>query len=232
VNRFNYNLRESSTSKNDEMLIRNYDYRYESLFSLIADSRYTFDDRFSFLSWNYDNQVEIAINRIFNLKELLVKSNGEEITMRKMHDILGERFIKLNGSASSSTFHFEPISRFVLNREDELDTIFQFLIGKCTFPNRISFAWESKPEVEKSRRDIKQMLNDAKYFIVIGYSFPEYNRTFDKFIIEEASKGFNSKIIVQDTVNNIEKVKSRLLSIKSGLDIELYTDVNQFYIPI
>lgn len=235
-NRFNYswdgNLIDSSQLIQTDIKLKNYDYRYESLFSVIAEKRNKLSDAFSFISWNYDNQVEIAINRIFNLEEGDTndeRSNEQRKNILLLY-ILRDKFFKLNGSASLSTFDFEPISRFGEKcKNEELDRIHQFLTGRNEFKNRIQFAWETSMEFDRER--VKPLLKEAKYFVIIGYSFPEYNRAIDKQLIEAATIGMNTQIVVQDTADNVDRIISRINSIKPNIDVIKYTDLNQFYVP-
>jgi hypothetical protein len=237
TNRFNYSwdggIIEEEKIRDKDVKLKNYDYRYESLISVIAEKSYKLSDRFSFISWNYDNQVEIAINRIFNLDGFLNRDESENEGWRneKTHSILGNIFIKLNGSASNSNFDFEPISRFnTKKKSDQLERIYSFLSGNESFNHRIMFAWEESPEFDRNRAI--SLLQEAKYIVIIGYSFPEYNRHIDKKLIEAASKGFSSNIIVQDTIENVDKIESRIHSINPNLKIKKHTDLNQFYIPL
>lgn len=237
TNRFNYSAKSNSLLGNQdttsEVVLRNYDYRYESLLSLIATDRYKLDERFSFISWNYDNQVEMAVNRIFNIDGIGTKHEPmDELRKNDTLDrILNKRLIKLNGSASESFNDFEPVSRFSDTfRTQELNRIHVFLVGKQAFKHRVKFAWEESTEFDRMRAI--PLLQEAKHIVIIGYSFPEYNRHIDKQLIEAASKGFSSKIIVQDTLENVDKIESRIKSIIPKHDVIKYTDLNQFYVPL
>lgn len=237
TNRFNYfwdgSIIEDETIRDKDIKLKNYDYRYESLLSVIADKPYKLSDRYSFVSWNYDNQVEIAINRIFNLEGFSNRdgSDNEGWKDQKMHAILGNNFVKLNGSASNSNFDFEPISRFNTSRKNkELGRIYKFLTGKENFDHRILFAWEESMEFDRKRA--LSLLKEAKHIVIIGYSFPEYNRQIDKQLIEAATTGLNKEIVVQDREDNIERIVSRINSIRPNLKVRRNTDLNQFYIPL
>lgn len=237
TNRFNYlwdgSYMPSDKIRDKDIKLKNTDYRYESLISVIAEERFKLSDRFSFISWNYDNQLEMAVDRVFGLRNdwNANDENSERRINEKMHGMLRNRFYKLNGSASLSSFDFEPPSRFYKEcRSAEMRRIRDFLGGVKKFDNRIHFAWEEKPEFDHNR--FLNILTEANIVIIIGYSFPEYNRVIDKQIIDKAAKGFNKKFIIQDTAENIDRIDSRLKSIKSGIDVTKITDLNQFYIPL
>ena len=237
TNRFSYSWDGSIVDvdrlMDSEVKLKNYDYRYESLISVIAEGRYKLSDRFGFISWNYDNQVEIAVDKVFGLRNMWKPNDdgSEEIVNRKMDDMLRGRFYKLNGSASLSNFDFEPPSRFYTEcRQVELGRIRGLLSSSQQFSNRIHFAWENKPEFDPNR--VFHLLEEAKYIVIIGYSFPEFNREMDKKLIDKAALGHNKKFIIQDTIENIDRIESRLKSIKSGISVTKVTDLNQFYIPL
>lgn len=237
TNRFNYywdgSALDSDSLRARDIKLRNYDYRYESLLSVIADKYHKIDDRFGFVSWNYDNQLELAVARVFNLL-IRFELNGqidEERVNRIIDELLCRRFVKLNGSASLSNFDFEPVGKFQTgNRDLELKKILDFLMGKEVFTNRIYFAWESNHDLDRNRA--LKLLTEAKYVVIVGYSFPEYNREIDKLLINAAFTGINKHVIVQDTVDNVERIVNRIQSIRQNVRIEKYTDLNQFYIPL
>ncbi len=237
TNRFNYrikgNLRNRNSflnSLNDEdEIIKNYDYRYESFFSAIAEGQHLLDSKYNFISWNYDNQVEIALSRIFNFHK-----HDESSRNREMHTILDNRFYKLNGSAGISNFDFEPLSRFAQeDKKHNLEGISSFLNGNDKeFENRIYFAWEYPREFERHR--CKDIIVNTEILVIIGYSFPQYNRKIDSEIFNCINEKKIKKIIVQDTSQNVSNIVQRIEAIlPHGINVKPipYTDLELFYIP-
>jgi hypothetical protein len=220
---------ESDALYNSERRLRNFDYRYESLLSVIAPRRNVLNPNVSFVSWNYDNQLEIAIDRVFNLE-------GSEKEINQLTDrILGNNFIKLNGSCGDSNFDWEPVIRYNQNKKELLLLIADFLFGKInSFPNRITFAWENEREIR--RAEALQLFKNASIIVIIGYSFPDYNRKIDYQLLTAFwSQTAAKPIVVQDTPENADKVVQRIRSMSRSSSqsekITAYTDVHQFYIP-
>jgi hypothetical protein len=235
TNRFNY-----SSNKGEQFdkpydghstTLRNLDFRYESLLSAIASKRYKINDRFSFISWNYDSQIEIALNKLFSDGSKNEELSKENITTREIEKIIKSKLIKLNGSIDHSDLFFENMSKLhSSNKISELNKIYEFLCGSAEMKHSIRFAWD--PQQKEVLRKAKDLLRNAKYVIICGYSFPEYNREIDKELIQSMTIGLNKRIIVQDTLANIEMVVSRIKSIKPNISIDKYTDLNQFFIPL
>jgi hypothetical protein len=65
--------------------------------------------------------------------------------------------------------------------------------------------------------------------VVIGYSFPSFNRSFDKTLISEMKE--LKEIIIQVPKESIDEVVLRIKSIRNDLLITPYTGVEEFYIP-
>ena len=111
----------------------------------------------------------------------------------------------------------------------------------------LRFAWENDDQVLKARQNAKIIMSKSDIIIVIGYSFPTFNRDIDRQIFEifnkRPSPGLKygdgksanryKKIYIQDTKENAPKIKERLKAVGSKLfDVaEIYDDVDQFFIP-
>lgn len=228
INYFSYSwvgtFNEQRSLLNTDVQLKNFDYRYESLLSVLAIDRNLLNPDVSIISWNYDNQVEIAIDRIFNL-------SGDEIEKNRLMDsILGNRFVKLNGSAGLSNFDWEPISRFVDDRNSKLKAIADFLSGVSDkYPNRILFAWENVPEFDRNRA--LSLMQEAELLIIVGYSFPDFNRSIDKQLLTSFWQGNGKELIIQDLPESVTKIEQRINSMVEIKNIRHYTDIDLFYVP-
>ena len=92
----------------------------------------------------------------------------------------------------------------------------------------ISFAWEN-PDLNNSFwKYLNDTVSDAEIIVVIGYSFPFFNRDIDRHILSKMEN--IRKIYIQDKVpNRIEQSISAVLQYKPPLiPIE---DCNQFFLP-
>ncbi|MDB2462896.1 hypothetical protein N9W61_02200 [Algibacter sp.] len=104
----------------------------------------------------------------------------------------------------------------------------------------MSFAWENFGKELKFYSDLRDSIENTDILIVIGYSFPFFNRKIDKFILD--SMDGLEKIYVQDPENSsdiIEKIKGLIpekITQHDGYmgpiiyESKIFTD--QFFIPI
>lgn len=98
--------------------------------------------------------------------------------------------------------------------------------------NALSFAWENINN--DFFKQIKKKVEDAKILIIIGYSFPYFNREIDRQIIGEMTQ--LEKVYIQDPNANevkesFEAVLSEFQSINIKLKYVLKEGVKQFIIP-
>ncbi len=102
-----------------------------------------------------------------------------------------------------------------------------------TYLPMLSFAWENISDTSMSTQVLNTCINSigqTKALVVIGYSFPFFNREIDKKII--AHLGVEYPIYIQDP--NFFEVESNLKSvIQKGHNnpIIRVSNLNQFYLP-
>jgi hypothetical protein len=194
------------------------------------------------LSWNYDNQIELAYKQIFNdnytsIRERLgfydVKDYEQKHLSQKYCKI-----IKINGTAnftqaedwlnfSDNNTIDEIALKTILKRYDEC-------VQKktCYGMLRLNFAWEKLWSEDMLTNKIPQLVHDAQTMVVIGYTFPDYNREIDRIIFDNIPNLKN--IYIQDIhpkriQDNITAVipEGKLARIK----INPRDDVEQFFFP-
>lgn len=153
------------------------------LASLLRDEPF-FPDNVKILSWNYDYQVQLAGYRISGdlIRDYTPGANAN----RRFANL-----IQLNGCAykngetnlMSENLSIESLwERVRTSRENEF----------------ISFAWERKQPEEQ----LVEHLNQTDVLVVIGYSFPFFNRDTDKRIFDALKQGKLSRIYFQDKFRN------------------------------
>lgn len=219
-----------------EQKINPIDSRYDSfLASILGRDVYDFPQNISIISWNYDFQLELAYNEyvdandIYELGELLkvtdkISDQRDEFPADKIN---GFQLLKLNG-----TVNFKGSDDFFkYNNSEYLD----YLAG--IYPTIkeddicLSFAWERMGEKFLDR--INECVRDTEILVVIGYSFPFFNRSVDKHLLNEMKQ--LKKIYIQDA--NPDKVKIGLEAALPDRMIDnlpivpLLTDKKQFFLP-
>lgn len=108
-------------------------------------------------------------------------------------------------------------------------------VSSANVKNALSFAWEGcNPEFEKSY--ISKVM-DAEVLVIIGYSFPYFNREVDKNIVRNMvnlKKAYIQDPYCEDVKESFEAVLSedQLNKVESGqIKIVLKKNCKQFVIP-
>ena len=98
------------------------------------------------------------------------------------------------------------------------------------FKTHLSFAWEDSPNNENMMQSLHETTKDTEQVVVIGYSFPFFNRETDR----EIFKGMPNlkKLYVQD-VNPDAVIQSlrAVLPIERKIDIVPEKNCEQFFLP-
>lgn len=111
----------------------------------------------------------------------------------------------------------------------------------------ICFAWEIGENLSRVKREIQKAItgqkkthtiweNYSQNLIVIGYSFPYFNRNMDKHIMLHFKKYTSSKIYVQDKFDRAQELIYSLKELGDFSQVQesnfIYkTDLTQFYMP-
>lgn len=179
-----------------------------------------FPENLKLLTWNYDLQFELSLMEYFDIIPMNELKNKFQILPRYSADLSKtntEKFslLKLNGEANvvfpgGVTTLFDllktgktPATIYydVLHHYNDL-----FFEGnrKGNFLLRnLTFAWETENPENPEEHKFKRMQNDAISFakkteilVVIGYSFPLFNREFDNLLFKDMPS--ISKLYIQD----------------------------------
>ncbi|XCF06637.1 hypothetical protein ABI125_01970 [Tamlana crocina] len=229
-----------------------FDKRYDSFFASILESLSEIPSNLKILSWNYDSQLEIAFSRFSNktIEEsrdiLNVFSKGNMPTSSAEN--LNNEFnvFKVNGTTNLKNKKNETYDLIEDYDIDEVNLVSSFLeiySSRKLFsdyePN-MSFAWENFKEESKFYNNLQNSVEETETLVVIGYSFPFFNRKIDKFILDAMPK--LKKIYVQDpkySKDIIEKIKGLIpekqvqhYGYLGPILYEPKTFHDQFFIPI
>ncbi|WP_147456105.1 hypothetical protein [Leptospira stimsonii] len=190
-------------------------------------------------TWNYDNQILISLLNIlgsFELNHALQYINIQPWHKGKSGKEGIPKLFHSNGMAGfvSLPFQTEDFYHFLtkqFNREsaEEFNKIYDKIGKENSAQFQINFAWENVGEIEVARSEFIKSLANVETFVVIGYSFPTFNREYDKRLFKEAKS--LKKIYVQDKAPDgiIERVRSLL---EEDLVIIPVGGTDQFYIPV
>jgi len=230
------------------------DKRYISLLSIFLqkdNSQVRLNDSVKFITWNYDLQLEAACKMFLkegladdfeNLNSRFVFKNNDRSKLKnQIFHLNGHRgFYDSENRTDKSVKH----SGHEMNKKHDFDNywvlqkdLFQKTIDRdISFNNFIKYAWEHNLE-DNWFQKISNVLNGTEVLIIIGYSFPLFNRIIDQNLLKNLNKNRIKEIVYQDPYANEETVKSLFedLNFFKGryspkLKIES-KNLNQFYVP-
>lgn len=230
-----------------------FDKRYDSFLASILQplkGKLQIFDQFKILTWNYDIQFEIAFSNYSNKKFAEIQEtiqsvpliNGEDT---KQIDTRKFTIIHLNGIAAiSNKTENLLVNNFFYKNSYPFEDLIKYYIDMTTDKKEIinsnfSFAWENyeSGNLAKNKsvlKDATLIALEAEILVIIGYSFPIFNRDIDKMLLSEMKN--LEKVYVQtdqyDKIGNILQ-NDLLLSkgFRMGRNILNVGYVDQFFIP-
>lgn len=214
------------------------DFRYDAFFaSLLNENIHDLPENVR-ISWNYDYQFELSFSEYTGSTD--IKQNQEKLRVYTKHGNEHARggfgIYKLNGTTglqhdNGRIYLYSPSLTTAIDRsfvEQITKSYITATYQKGTTP-ALSFAWERDFGGDIVAKAVEKT-KDTSVLIVIGYSFPFFNRTIDRQII--GSMDQLSKVYFQSP--DADTVKERFQALKdnlSGIQLVPKYDVDQFLLP-
>jgi hypothetical protein len=211
-------------------------------------------------SWNYDKQIEYSISQFLNHSQNNIIENFIQLSPREEgtgYEPNSFCLFKLNGTVGgtiSNNNSFIPLQidynlhRDKLNDEIEKSIILgilqryffikQRIIHYGSHPNdqrddypTIIYSWERNSIFDRVRLNAMNATKNTEILVIIGYSFPTFNRTVDKSFLH--NMGYLQKVFIQSPSDTIKGVVQRFKSLYEYNTIEIIPveNVDEFYIP-
>jgi hypothetical protein len=215
------------------------DVRYGNFWASLVDEKDKLPSNVRILSWNYDFQLEITYQDFIKSESLRDTANALNLITYKTSDqkhngIDNFTIFKINGSATYNSESIRDKASYIvdnLRSSDPIEAIVEILdyqtIHKNRIENHLSYAWEH----DMSNKFFSYLLDCIGFtdiLIIIGYSFPFFNRKIDKDILR--SMHSLKKVYFQDPNANV--IEERFLAIRDDIsDRKLVTDTYQFILP-
>ncbi|MBO0343581.1 hypothetical protein [Flagellimonas profundi] len=230
-----------------EQVINKPDDRYDFFYAALYDEsyHYNFPSHIKILSWNYDNQFEISFSNFKNeAKDLSSIRRGLNMTTKfeRVRDIKNWQIIQINGYTSFSELSRIDMSTYgeIIGQEFETPLLRQIIINYIKASNQkqyvsnLSFAWESFDADSKFDivENAKISTVNTEVLVVIGYSFPFFNRKIDREIIGNMKN--LKKVYFQAPERFSKDNKERFEAIRTDIPKENLIEINnlnQFHIP-
>jgi len=224
--------------------IEKFDKRYDSFFASILEELNSLPDNIRIVSWNYDSQFEIAFKE-FSKGTISSATNTLNIQLNSINyenSFKSDAFsiFKLNGTTGEKNNLF--INDFDCTQVKMINEILEIheLEVYRSFEPSMSFAWENNNKNDVFFGNLHKSLMNTDLLVVIGYSFPFFNRKIDQNILDYMPE--LKKVYVQDPKNSdgiIQKIKNLIPNKRvyfNGADRPVeyipITYSDQFYIPI
>jgi hypothetical protein len=189
----------------------------------------------NFITWNYDLNLLESIKNYFYPEESFREFLKTKIKVINEYEwsVDGKiSIINMNGYFYSNLF--DEMKFIVRNKGNEL---LRTKVTKNYFDNNysdndaelIKFAWESENQVSKVAAE---KINNSKNIVVIGYTFPLYNRLID-YKYFERNILINKKLYIQDPdADNIaEGLKDNFNINLDPSRLKRIKNCDSFYVP-
>lgn len=209
--------------------------KYKNFLISVIDKDHTIPYRIKILNWNYDFQIEAADAALFHdigyVKSfpMCISSNIQNVIPNHIHlnGISGVSYLQKN----LIPITFKPIS---------LKALFEIIDSIFDNSPMINFAWEKSKYVnpigtsKELMNKVNQMVKGTEILVVVGYSFPFFNREIDNEIISTMTHSGLRKIYFQSPRLDGQFMYSQfdLDAYKNeGVQIEHIKNCDQFFIP-
>lgn len=223
------------------------DPRYDQFIaSIIGDSIKELPKEICIISWNYDNQFELAFKEYTDHYD----SEVQETFLGMIHknhanSLEKDKFniFKINGTSGSFTYGDGTKKNFLRRLDQKYDNTFLLKIideyievcHSLEYPNfkpLMSFAWERNKQFEELVKILTQAVINCQTLVIIGYSIPFFNRKIDQELLD-AMENLRT-VYIQDMYP--ETIKQRLFQLipvteQKSIRVEYSNDLNQFLIP-
>lgn len=198
-------------------------------------------DNIRILSWNYDMQFESSFSQVKNCSLELAQQNLQ-VFPSPLQGVDLERscILKLNGTAgliddySQKRLYnlFDCRAHHLMDNLtyliDLLEHNYQHAFNKPLF----AFAWEDEGIVRQTREYAQKVAEDTEILVVIGYSFPNFNKSVDREIFKSIPK--LRKVYYQAPQAEIPDLLDRLEGVHAGIGekTKAVTNLDTFYVPV
>lgn len=224
-----------------EQILLKPDSRYDTFLANVLTNNLEIPNNINIISWNYDSQFEIAFREYTTEKRLPIVSK-----MLLNHE-QQPKIYKVNGTAAFDNLcdistlreNYPNISSsFFGNEEDSIDynrmsyilNLFNKLQKGETGMSQLSFAFDAQGDMSIYNA-IDNIIENTDVLVVIGYTFPFFNRDIDRRLLTRLSNS-KVKIYIQDIYP--ERIKQSIKAVLPRFPethYELLNDVDQFFLP-
>lgn len=225
-----------------EQVLNKPDFRYDAFFASILNSYSSFPSNIKIINWNYDYQFEISYSEYSD--QIEIRTNQALLRVKaKYGDNLNDNddgfsIYKLNGTTGLYSDGGWRQYNYINSIKRDLDKSIveeitrNFLAGFYfnNIQSSLSFAWEGEHPNSSIVKLVADKAKDTDALVVIGYSFPFFNRDIDRKIIGNMTNLKRVYFQAPDADNLKERFQAFKDDIK-GIELVSKFDVDQFLLP-
>ncbi len=215
------------------------EYRYLALMTdLLFNLENEFSDEHLFLSWNYDSVLELNFSELLSLEETKMLNS----IYKKING--STNFFKFLNEENGSVMSIENMTKLNYSTPKEIrDLMFQYSKYLEKSDSLLSFSWDRHQSVNELLGEaFLKKLRNVKNLVVIGYSFPYYNRHIDRQILQELRVLYEGTITVQDiypksAAQRLSELLAEVAAVRFETPTEIFQSITQydttdsFYVP-
>jgi hypothetical protein len=196
------------------------------------------------ITWNYDFQVEAALMSFETSYDTLDKIQVHFKSIPANVEIPDPKVIHLNGIGgfylNGDQLRFYPERKVLYESEEthlmQAVRMYNEIVRSSTIKDNLTFAWELSDQNHRRIEAANDIASQSDILVVIGYSFPFFNRAVDKTLFDGFMSYSDSvkKIYIQDPNINEDSISfiRQRFDIKSQfVDIIPIPSVEQFFLP-
>lgn len=235
------NLKKRFDSKNQIVDFTEIDHRYIALLAAIIEGNdgnsIKIKENIKFVTWNYDLQIEQAF-KVFVGYDIKWDNLSKQLKFRQIDE--NKQVCHLNGYHGFYNYHNNDkiMEESFFDRTQSKDIheilkVIEFAYREnsragLNFSGHINYAWENNNIAASTRNTAKKIFAETDILVIIGYSFPNFNKEIDKMLFKEIKK--NTTIYYQDPKASVDFLK-HLVTAKD-VKIEYLTDKSEsFHLP-
>ncbi len=244
------NVRHSTYHKPDRI-----DTRYMGWLAVLLQEPQSTAGNVNVISWNYDLQIEHALATYSDVKKMALVHQNPRLAVypdhrnaaKSEHKDYRPFLIHLNGLAGvlKSAPSMHDYMHDSLRQEDTraflnglLEAYQRRAQGTPSLLDRtdelFTFAWEETVAAKGGMQLAQGYLSEADVLVIIGYSFPSFNRKYDRDLMHHFMLPLNRVASKRIVVQSPSMSKEDFLDIFPRIGeskIRMVTDTKQFYLP-
>ena len=229
----------------EQILNKKFDKRALIFLTSIIQEGLIFPENIKILNWNYDFQMQLAAE-VF-AEERYTMGDGASVHSPGLVQYfpgLGNNnypasnqtsLVHLHGIAGAFYNHgFQRLNSIYEKKENRaIDNILQILTTTVFDQgNLLSFAWENNATSQNRREYVKKVALNTDILVVVGYSFPFFNRQIDKEIFSHLKEGGRlKKIYFQDPYKSGIFLQNQF-NLSDSIEIKTIVEKDNYFIPM